>query len=331
MEESAARQPKSKLVTPFTIAVAVLIVALGAFILLQLNNKPAVLGLDVLPSDGTPIVTNADSNINSPQYESDIIRPEDFVSREQYFKEVFKPRRETYKLLEKAAAYLNKPVEQMPVYFGIISEEDIFATLPKPADDFSEVAYLFSSGKYYSIGYLDESYYKQPELYPNFKTTGTRYWTRPDPKYWTTGGYGSYPAEQWDVLTVGEREEFDAVVFFYTSWGVQTYQGVTLQPSAETEKYFDITITPQTFLLEPTFPKFGNGWAHRIEVHGEMKKGTPPGSYKIGINVETPPKEFIEKWEFEHRNLYFNAASAIGPSGNQIQLNIDVVEKPEAS
>ena len=100
-----------------------------------------------------------------------------------------------------------------------------------------------------------------------------------------------------------------------------------MQPSPDTLKYFDIAITPQTFLLEPTFPKFGNGWAQRIEIYGKMKEGTPPGSYKIGINVETPPKEFIEKWEFEHRNLYFNAASAIGPSGNQIQLDIDVVEK----
>ena len=324
--ENEISAPKSKLVTPFTIAVGVLIVALVAIIFMQMNS-PNTTGLDALPSNDTSTATSNDSNINSGQFDSDIIRPEDFVSREQYFREVFKPRRETYKLFEKAAAFLSKPVEQMPAYFGLNNEEEIFLDLPKPADDFSEIAYLFSSGKYFSIGYLDETYYKQPEMYPNFKTLGTRYWTRPDPKYWTTGGYGSYPSQQWDTLTVGERDEFDAVVFFYTSWGVQTYQGVTLQPSPDTSKYFDITITPQTFIIEPTFPKFGNGWAQRIEIHGKIKQGVSPGSYKIGINVETPPKEFIEKWEFEHRNLYFNAASAIGPSGNQIQLNVDVVQK----
>ena len=328
--ENEISAPKSKLITPFTIAVGVLIVALVAIIFIQSGN-PNTTGLDVLPSSDTPSITSTDSNINSSQYESDIIRPEDFVSREQYFKEVFKPRRETYDLFEKAAGYLNRPVEQMPSYFGLNNEEEIFLDLPKPADDFSEIAYLFSSGKYFSIGYLDETYYKQPEMYPNFKTLGTKYWTRPDPKYWTTGGYGSYPSEQWDILTIGEREEFDAAVFFYTSWGVQAYQGVTLQPDPETSKYFDITITPQTFLLEPTFPKFGNGWAYKIEIHGKMKEGTPPGSYKIGINVETPPNEFIEKWEFDHKNLYFNAATAIGPGGNQIQLNVDVVGKEEAS
>jgi len=250
--------------------------------------------------------------------------PTQFASRQAYFEEAFKPKRSEYKLFEQASTFLKKPVSEIPSFFSLKSEAEIFSSLPQIPEDFSETAYLLASGRYFSIGFLDEGYYKQPEFYPNFKEYGLRYWSSPDPKYWVTSGLGSYPAEQWDTLKRGEREEFNAVVFLYSGYGVQTFQGVTLMPNSESRQYFDITISPQSFLLEPTFPKFYKGWAERIEIKGKLKPNAPAGNYAIGINVETPPRELKEKWEFEHKNLYFDATSAIRPEGNQIQLNIQV-------
>jgi hypothetical protein len=247
-----------------------------------------------------------------------------FASRQAYFEEAFKPKRNEYKLFEQAAVFLKKPVSEIPAFFSLKSEQEIFSSLPPVPKDFSETAYLLASGKYFSIGYLEEGYYKQPEFYPNFKEYGLRYWSKPDPKYWVTNGYGSYPAEQWDALKIGEREEFNAIVFFYSSYGVQAFQGVTLMPDSKSRENFDITITPQNFLLEPTFPKFYNGWAHKIEIQGKLKPSAKAGNYTIGINVEVPPRELREKWEFEHKNLYFDAVSGFKPEGNQIQLNITV-------
>jgi len=251
------------------------------------------------------------------------IAPMEYAVRQEYFEEVFKLKRDEYNLFEKAAEHLNTSIDNIPKYFSLNSEDEIFGGLPKQADDFSEIAYLFANGRYFAIEYLDESYYKQPEFYPHFKEYGLRYWTEPDPKYWVPQGYGSYPAEQW--TTMGKNDEFTAIVFFYSSWGVQTFQGVTLMPDSTSKEYFDIEISPQNFLLEPTFPKVYDNWAYKIVVKGKPKAETPTGTYTIGINVESPPEDIRSKWEFEHKNIYFDAvAGGIGPSGNQIQFNITI-------
>lgn len=309
--DAAQKQPikTNFLLVPIII---VIVIGIGAFVFFQ--QLPNFTGTFSASSEN-PVLTD-------PAMQSDVIDPSQFLSREDYFREVFMPHRGQYNLFEKAAGFLKKPVSEMPVYFDLKNEQEIFEELPQIPDDFSETAYLLAQGQYFSLGLLDETYYKQPEFYSNFKTIGVRYWTRPDPKYWVANGYGTYPAEQWDVLEKGKREEFSSVVFFYSSWGVQSFQGISLRPSTESQKYFDIKITPGDFLLEPNFPKFKKNWAYRIEITGKPKPGTPPGTYSIGINVEIPPKELKEKWTAEHTNLYFDGATAIKPSGNQIQLNV---------
>ena len=254
------------------------------------------------------------------------LSPSQYAVRQRYFEEVFKPKRDQYGLFEKAAAYLNIPLKEVPEYFGLNSEEEIFADLSTPAEDFSEIAYLFAIGKYFTIGFLDEEYYKQPEFYLNFKEQGLRYWAEPDPKYWVPHGYGSYPSEQWTTLKKGGGEEFTGVVFFYSNWGVQTFQGVTLMPTTESQKYFDIEITPQNFLTEPTFPKFYLNWVHRIVITGKPKPDIPAGEYIIGINVQKPPLELVKKWELDYKNIYFDAVSGVKPEGNQIEFTINVTE-----
>ena len=305
------KEESSKSISKRTILIAtIVIIAVVAVFALSAFN--------MLPFTGN--VTGTDTTANTASNDPSAYG----VSRQTYFKEAFQPKREEYKLFEKAATFLNKPISEMPKYFSLKNEREIFSSLPPVPEEFSNIAYLLASGRYYSIGYLDEGYYKQPEFYPNFKEAGLKYWTNPDARYWTPHGFGTYPAEQWDTLKVTGRQEFTAVVFFYTGWGVQTFQGITLMPDSESLKNFDITITPQNFLLEPTYPKFYKAWAQKIVITGKLKEGIKAGNYAIGINVGVPPRELKENWEFEHGNLYFDGAVAIKPEGNQIQLNIEV-------
>ena len=281
-------------------------------------------GQVIVPTTTTP--TASEALDDTPYYQIDESNPTatQFIVRQQYFEEAFKPHREQYKLFEKASKHLNIPIEQVPAKFALQSEEEIWSSLPSAPKDFSETAYALAAGRYYSIGYLEEPYFLQPEFYPNFKSQALKYWREPDASSWTPQGYGTYPAQQFDGLVRGEREEFTGVVFFHTSWGVQGFQGVTLIPTTETLKYFDITISPDTFLLGATFPKFDKQWAQKIAISGKPKPDTPPGEYRLGFEVVSPPKEFIAEWEKEHKLLYFNAASSIRPSGYPVEFVISV-------
>lgn len=213
----------------------------------------------------------------------------------------------------------------MKKYFGLNTEEEIYENLPKPAEDFSEIVYLFSQGRYFSIGLLGEEYYKQPEFYPTFKTSGLRSWTRTDSRYWAPHGFGSYPSQQSDELSLSGRRESTGVVFIQSSWGVQTYQGFSLHADETSKQFFDISITPQNFLIGPAWPKFAPNWAERVVVTARVKDNTPPGTYKIIINTFTPPKELREQWQYLYKNIYFDASvSPVQPSSNLVEFVIEV-------
>ncbi len=308
-------------------AVAAFLIGSNSFGLASLNSQKTETVPAAIEGSNGIVANDSTSSFDALEgFESELVKPEDFLIREDYFRAVYKPDRSKYKLLERASKFLGKDNEGTLQFFGLKSEEEIFEALPPINPDFSETAYLFASGKYFSIGFLEEDTFLQPEFYSNFKSLGVKYWTQPDPKYWVPHGYGSYPSEQFDTLKIGSREEFTGVVFVHAGWGVQTYQGMSLSVDPESKKYFDIEITPANFLLNPSFPKFSSKWAYKVEIKGKLKQGTPPGSYKIGINVVTPPSDLREQWEYQYKNSYFDGATAIKPSGNFIQLNIVVNE-----
>lgn len=300
-----SKQAKPKPFPVFLIAaIALAVVAIGLFLFLG----PSVTGFFGVPSE-------------PPKNSGD---PSQYLGRAQYFKEAFQPDRSNYGIFESASQYTQKPLAEMPSFFGLRSEDEIWAALPPIPKDFSEIAFLLAGGQFFAIGGLDETYYKQPEFYPNFKEGGLRWWKKPDSTSWATNGYGTYPAEQWTTLKRGGTEAFDATVFLYSGFGVQTYQGATLFLDSESQKYFDVTVSPQTFLLEPSFPKFGSDWAKKIAISGSLKPGTPPGDYTISVNVGLPPQDKIGQWQLKYRNLYQNAANGVRPSGNQIELHVTV-------
>lgn len=303
--------------------VVALLVVVGALALFALSNESTLLSDSRASTTG--LVT---AGVELPSEKEVAVEREPDVSqtlsRQTYFNEAYSPNRETYHIFEKASAYTNKSLAQMPAFFSLNSEEEIFAALPPTPNDFGEIAYLLATGRFFAIDELDESYFLQPELYPGFKENGLRFWTKPDATSWATNGYGTYPSEQFAEISRGEDSEFEATIFIYSSFGVQTYQGITLFADSESLNKFDLEITPNTFVLEPNFPTFEKGWAKKIMIRGRPKADTPAGVYPVAINIGVPPADKQKEWSLLYRSLYMDGASGIRPSGNQIVLTVTV-------
>lgn len=328
-------QPKQNNFFKFSFLAIMVLLAVFAVIFyfkptVQQATQPQTTGL-VTVTDNASARSETSSIEDLEDIDKDIIDPADFPIREEYFRELFRipdPRSKKYRIFEKAAKHLNKDIEGVKDYFNLNSEEEIFENIPyPPPDDFSNIMYDFAIGRYFAIGLLGEEYFMQPEFYPNFKSTGIKTWTEHDSRYWSPHGFGSYPSVQYDALSLKERTEGTGVVFVHPSWGVQTHQGFSLLTDSESPKYFDITITPQNFKLGPAWPKFAPDWVRRVVINFKLKPGTPPGTYKIMLNVFPPPADLKEQWQYEYKNVYFDAAvSPVRPEGNFIEFIVTVAE-----
>ncbi len=95
-------------------AIVIVIVAVSlAFVFFQQNRLQNSTGAIVAAQGSGPSMktTTDNTSLQNIAMQSDVIDPSQFILREDYFKEVFKPRRESYKLLEKAAAFQLTPVD----------------------------------------------------------------------------------------------------------------------------------------------------------------------------------------------------------------------------
>jgi len=163
---------------------------------------------------------------------------------------------------------------------------------PKPAD-FPLIMREMESG-YIDLSDLNESYWLQPDFYPNWDRA-KRFYDQHDYSRWGVYGHGAYPANPEVVFNTtkqGSWISFD--VLYRTGFGIETWQGVKLVP--EDNEYFNVKITPNQFLLEPTFPVFMRGWVKKITINVTIKKEPPKGDYTININIMPPDKEQAKKW-----------------------------------
>ncbi|MBI4043997.1 MAG: hypothetical protein HY393_04295 [Candidatus Diapherotrites archaeon] len=295
-----------------------IIVVLGALIILFAQQQGNPIGYATLTEtpDNEPAASDTQdgtASLGSPL-------------RKTYFKEAFQPKRDQYNLLETAAKNKGVAVADIERVLELKNEEDIYSDLPSLPGDFGEVAYGIFNGQYLSIGLLGAEYYKQPEFYPGFKDNGFKAWTDFDPQYWTPQGYGSYPALQEDVLVLGKRETATGIVFVHTDWGVQAWQGARITSTAKTRECFDVTITPDAFLLDPSWPRFGSNWGQRIEVIAQLKPACrKQGTYQVELEMVHPPKDLAAQWALEHKNLYFSAAGMFS-AGSLLEVNVKVEE-----
>lgn len=279
---------------------------------------------------------------SSPTLSTDTTDPRALLTKSRYIRDTYAIHRDRYDIFEKSAEKHGETLDETKEFFlsccGLTSEEDIFSQLPLPPANFSDIAYDIAVGNTFQLESYGPDVYKQPELY--FIGTETalvnQYWAfnpwiERSLNYWGEYGGNAFPASQDDSgVSKSGRTTFSAVVFFTNAWNIQNYVGYNLVPDAESQKYFDLTISEEQtgqpyFLLGPTFPRFDQDWATRISVEGKVHPDTPPGTYTIHISPIAPPAELAQKWGSAHPAQYASYG-AIGPTDGYITLHITVSE-----
>ena len=177
-----------------------------------------------------------------------------------------------------------------------VSPIDYMKNIPPKPDDYALIKREMDSG-YIDLSDLNESYWLQPDFYPNWDKA-KHFYEQHDYSRWGVYGHGAYPANPEVVFNTTEVGSWiNFTVLYRTGYGIETYQGIKLVP--EDNEYFDVEITPNQFLLKPTFPVFARDWVKRLTINVTIKKEPPKGNYTININAVRPDKEQAKKWFWE--------------------------------
>lgn len=190
---------------------------------------------------------------------------------------------------------------------------EIFKQLPPIPEDFWRSKYLIMTGKANPewLCNLSGDYYLQPEFYGNnFLETGLVRYQTPDPLHWTPEGYGTFPHEM-ETMTYPGTEVYGCT-FFHSSWGVETYQGFSMNPvypssanvggiktpidSELSRKYISVQVEPNAEVIGPAYILFSNDWSKKIKISIEVAEGTPAGVYAVGFDVARAPLNIAKTW-----------------------------------
>ncbi len=165
---------------------------------------------------------------------------------------------------------------------------------PLPNDFFGKLALLRSQKM--QLKEFSESggeYWLQPEVYPHFEDYAIGAMLSPPEGKWGARGYAVYPSDF--SASLEPSESVETVVFFRTSWLVESYQGIRLDYAVENLTYapqgfenaFQMDISPQEFLLGPAYPVFTSNWAERVKI--KVNAGNaPPGEYLVSFTTVKP-------------------------------------------
>lgn len=178
--------------------------------------------------------------------------------------------------------------------------------IPDKPHNYALIKRNFYDGQIDNFNNLDVSVWKQPDFYPTWEQSGVSKYIDHDYTRWGVHGYGFFPSEQtWSVTNMQEGNVMKFNTFLHTSWGVETWQGMKLIP-INNNSLFDVTITPDEFYLEPTFPIFSSEWTKIIEFEVTAKDTIPVGSYEISCLVVPPNESRTEEWSWEVLDKFTN-------------------------
>lgn len=202
----------------------------------------------------------------------------------------------------------------------------MFQELPDFPSDFYRVRTLVRTGRITDLESLEPRYWLQPEFFPKFEEIGVPLLLNAPRDRWGAYGISSYPGDSISNIVAGDTLEL--YFFIKSSYLVETYQGVSLEPvfprdteiaegvkfpdgttkvlqkPEDVEKYFDIEVSPNPFILEPNFPIYRVNGTRKIRIRITAKPDTPPGNYVIGFDTGTVPKEYEQRWLKQYLNLY---------------------------
>jgi len=186
----------------------------------------------------------------------------------------------------------------------------VFCELPDFPDDFERVRNEYKLGRL-QLYEIKPDYWKQPEWLPTFMNIMLPLLQNPDfNRFGVTPAPGSSPNE---FVREGDFTKESVRFDFLSMSPINTimYSGVKIVPLWLEEgtmelnkfsdgtnhieqdpeminKYFDIEITPDLFLLEPTTPRFLYHWNEKIKVVITAKPNLPKGKYMLAITYTTP-------------------------------------------
>jgi len=216
----------------------------------------------------------------------------------------------------------------------------VFSELPPYPKNLNDIKLLVKFAKVRDLTTIGEEYYKQPEFYENWDPSGIDSFLNPPGGYFGASGFGTYPADV--VVKLKSGQSFKVGTFFKASWGVQTYQGMQLitvfpqhaesvmgnvtinQKPDKIKNYFEVSTTPNLFILGPAFGTFNKDWVKLIAVDVKVKSDTPIGKYAIGITPIEPPVEYEDKWLSQYGLNYKSAGgSDVGRPFFQIFIEVE--------
>jgi len=109
---------------------------------------------------------------------------------------------------------------------------------------------------------------------------------------------------------------------FYIATATNPKSGkIIVQNPEEVKNYFDIKITPDTFLLGKTYPIFEPTWSQKVEI--DVKSTAPKGEYVISFMATPPSKEYDTKW-FNQHEFNYHAIGNVGVGGGLYQIFVVV-------
>ena len=181
----------------------------------------------------------------------------------------------------------------------IAVENQIYDNLPDKPANYDLVKRNFYDSQISDYSLISSEIFKQPDFYPTWERSGIPTYTNHDYDRWGVHGYGFFPGEQsLNIINMSKGDTLEIYTWFHTSWGVETWQGVQLEP-VYNQDLFSVQITPNSFVLGPTFPSFDSEWTHLIKFTIEAKTHIQSGTYPISVMIKPPSKEFEDAWSWD--------------------------------
>jgi len=179
-----------------------------------------------------------------------------------------------------------------------------------------------------SCNLLGEEYWKQPEFYKNQDSLLNYYLDKPFG--FTAPNIAGYSDEL--VASIPAGGAFSACVFVSSQAGMSSFAAVPLDTivyggegtspklennffsdgnrttgSEDMSRYFEIEISPDLFVFEPSYPMFHQNWTQKVKLNVKSLKNTPKGRYMIILGpFGTLDKELDEYLSIEYGVRYQN-------------------------
>lgn len=210
---------------------------------------------------------------------------------------------------------------------------DRFRQIPNPPDDLVAYRRDIERGQLVDLCDIPEEYWKRPEFYDAWDRVKPIFYDNPDYSTWGVYGYGVSPSEVgYSVENMKAGDSFEVCAFFMNGWGVWTYQGFRLIGTKD--EYFLVEVTPNEFMLHPTFPVIEYEWIKKVTVKVTALQDIPIGEYHLGFDAVSPSPDFsrnmtktVLKSHFENKEEYIEECVEFLNNRDQCNYLIDMRQK----